>query len=300
MLGAGFPVQCGRCLPCLLNRRRLWTWRQYLESLCHAENCFVTLTYSDEHLPPRGELQPSHLRLFLKRFRTRIAPVRVRFFAVGEYGDGNGVRGREWNPHYHLSVFGVSGYTVVASHTKASTAAQVIAECWSAGFTYVAEFNERTAQYVTGYISKGFTRLDDPRLDGRRPEFSRMSLKPGIGAPAMYTIARSLSSSPGAVSVLRQGLDVPSVVRVGRRKIPIGRYLLGRLRSEYGMTDDDISLAKQIKGEASQVDLLALLQAALDGGETTISPKGVYLKSVAQRILSTEARHKIFKQRKSL
>ena len=46
------PFGCGQCLPCRVNKRRLWTNRIMLESMCHDDNAFVTLTYNDDNIPP--------------------------------------------------------------------------------------------------------------------------------------------------------------------------------------------------------------------------------------------------------
>ncbi len=105
---------CGRCMPCLFNRRRLWTHRMMLEALCHADSCFLTLTYQDENLPlstnGRSSLAPEDLRNFLKRIRSALVASpeirfggqkKIRFYAVGEYGEV-GER-----PHYHMALYGV-------------------------------------------------------------------------------------------------------------------------------------------------------------------------------------------------
>ena len=92
-------VACGRCAPCRAGKVREWAHRIELEASLHEVNCFLTLTYDDEHLPEGNTLEPSHLTLFIKRLRERFRPNAIRYFACGEYGD------RSERPHYHLVVF---------------------------------------------------------------------------------------------------------------------------------------------------------------------------------------------------
>lgn len=77
-----------------------------------AENCsFITLTYNDDFIPMYGSLdyfgdcEDSHIfhpdwTHFLKRFRKAIAPHKIRYYMIGEYGDLN------LRPHYHAIIFG--------------------------------------------------------------------------------------------------------------------------------------------------------------------------------------------------
>jgi len=173
-------VGCGQCLPCRINRRRLWMWRQYLESLCHETNCFVTLTYNDECLPKGGDLCHRDVQLFLKSFRRKIAPVRVRYFMCGEYGPDT------LRPHYHLSLFGVG-----------VECSALVNDLWAKGFTYTTEFTQQTAQYIAGYVVKKLVDRNDPRMSGKVPEYARMSNRPGIGGLATTIIVQQLNSIHG-------------------------------------------------------------------------------------------------------
>ena len=92
---------CGQCLPCRVNRRRIWTHRVLLEAIKSSESSFITLTYDDENLPENGSLCPSHVRDWLKRIRKKVEPRKLRYFLVGEYGD------ETKRPHYHVALFGV-------------------------------------------------------------------------------------------------------------------------------------------------------------------------------------------------
>lgn len=200
---------CGQCLPCRLNKRRLWTHRIMLESLVHKEASFLTLTYAQ--VPPGGTLEPRDLTLFLKKLRKTLGP--FRYFAVGEYGD------QSWRPHYHLALF---GHGTQHSNT--------ILKTWGKGHTYTGTLTLQSAQYVAGYVTKKMTSKNDPRLSGLYPEFARMSLRPGIGAPAVSCLAEALSNKNGWDLITNTG-DVPSVLAHGRRKLPLGRYLRTRLRN---------------------------------------------------------------------
>jgi hypothetical protein len=94
----------------------------------------------------------------------------------------------------------------------------------------LGQLSENSAQYIAGYVTKKMTRFDDHRLLGRYPEFSRMSLRPGLGANAMHDVASVLMQYN-----LEETLpDVPGQVRIGSRKVPIGRYLRQQLRSMVG------------------------------------------------------------------
>lgn len=225
---------CGQCLACRINRRRLWSHRILLESLERSDNSFITLTYSDDHLPllsgkTSSTLVPAHLRDWLKRLRKKVAPIRLRYFAVGEYGD------ETQRPHYHAAVFGLSacsyGTTRYAKSTwkKCCPSCDLVYETWGHGNIFIGELNATTAQYVAGYVCKKMTAKDDLRLDGRHPEFARMSLKPGIGASMMDEVGSIL------LSMDEDELpDVPSALRHGASLLPLGRYLRQQLRLRIG------------------------------------------------------------------
>lgn len=205
---------CGQCMPCRINRKRLWKVRLMLELTQHQASSFVTLTYSKEEVPLDGSLRPEDMQLFLKRLRFKVHPNKIRFFGVGEYGE------RNWRPHYHLALFGVS---------EAAT----IDEAWGKGFVHVGTLTEQSADYVVGYITKKMTDKDDVRLQGRYPEFVRMSLKPGIGSGAVDVIAQEVNKKHGVDYVAKE-CDVPSTIRWGQKKYSIGRYLRSKVRVASG------------------------------------------------------------------
>lgn len=272
------PFGCGQCLPCRIAKRKLWTVRQILESYCHDENSFVTLTYSDD----RTDLSPADMSSFLKRLRSRIAPAKIRFYGCGEYGDHSS------RPHYHLSLFGVSGRTDIISPTKVRHfgISKVIYEVWGQGYTYVGDFTRETAQYTAGYVTKKLTSKDDPRLQGRPPEFARMSLRPGIGALAVPALTTSLAST----SAFENG----RTVRIKGRKEYIGPYLL-RLLSE---SRYDPTILGRLKDEASMARSLEML--ALQQVTESSTPKEAFAKSVSGKIKTMEALDKIYQKRNIL
>lgn len=146
----------------------------------HDASCFLTLTYDDAHLPPDRSLHKDHLQKFLKRLRKKIDPIKARFYACGEYGE-NFAR-----PHYHLCLFGYDfPDRVLASNRcdhKVYTSA-TLSDLWPFGFHYIGSLTFDSAAYVARYCTKKVTGKNaESYYQGKLPEFTLMSLKPGIGA----------------------------------------------------------------------------------------------------------------------
>ncbi len=188
-VGFGFPLPCGQCRGCRLERSRQWAMRCVHEASLFEENCFITLTYSDEFLPSDGSLNKKHFQDFMKRLRSRFVGRRIRFFHAGEYGS------KYRRPHYHACLFnfdfsdkklfkrdnGVSLYTSV-----------VLDSVWKFGFCSVGSLTFESAAYCARYIMKKVTGdlaaehylgCDDftGEVVELLPEYTTMSRRPGIG-----------------------------------------------------------------------------------------------------------------------
>lgn len=219
--------------------------RLMLESQLHNDMSFVTLTYDDEHLPKGSTLVPEHPQRFIKRLRKR-SP-KLRYFLVGEYGT------ETHRPHYHVAFFGYPNCTYVQSRysrsrTNCCVACDTIRDTWSMGQVFLGTLSPESMGYVAGYVTKKMTNKDDPRLDGRHPEFARMSNRPGIGHDAMHELA---SESMRYDVVAKLG-DVPSVLRHGTRLLPLGRYLRNTVRKMQGLEPNASPQTLQVQKEKLQ------------------------------------------------
>jgi len=285
--GTGEAFPCGKCLPCLVRRKKLWTHRLMLESLTHSANAFVTLTYADEHLPKDLSLDPATLTGFLKRLRSRISPQRIRFYAVGEYGD------ESQRPHYHALLFGyqscLRGRSIYSTRRPdCCSSCDRIRDTWGLGYVGLGSVTPESVGYVVGYIVKNMRRTDDWRLKGRWPEFSRMSLRPGIGFGALDELTQT---------IMRYNLDDEPVttLRHGKSRRQLGRYLNRKLEQMLG----------QEKGVYNDEEVLALWDTAKaatpQGGEIRRNYfKNLLMDASVQRVRNMSARMKIHKSEKPL
>lgn len=181
-------VPCGRCIECRLERSRQWAMRCVHEASLHEDNCFVTLTYDEEHLPSDRSLNNRHLQLFFKRLRK--TGRKFRYYACGEYGETTR------RPHYHAILFGIDfadkrRISGVGSNTL--YASSFLESVWQQGLCSVGSVTFDSAAYVARYCVKKvlgeaaeeYYRLFDG-LTGEtwqiKPEYSVMSRRPGIGA----------------------------------------------------------------------------------------------------------------------
>lgn len=224
---------------------------------------FVTLTMSNEYLQseerkvqcekdvtPR-DVSVREIQLFLKRLRFGLCGEPVRYYAVGEYGE------HTRRPHYHAVLFG-SSRLCGAAEGKFGAA-------WPHGGVHVGLGDWDSYGYICGYVTKGLTRRGDPALAGRRPEFARMSLKPGIGTVGLGAIAEWCVSSEGA-KWIAANRDVPRSIRVQGRIAPIGRYLVQRLRALVGIEHDPKRAFKEL-GEQTYFEIFK------EGGRTAREAK---------------------------
>lgn len=200
-------LPCGGCSACRLERSRQWAMRCVHEAQMYERNCFITLTFDDEHLFKRERplsLDKREFQLFMKRFRKKFGNG-IRYYHCGEYGELSG------RPHYHACVFNFDFgdrvfYTCrngVNLYTSDS-----LSQLWPYGFCSVGDVTFESAAYVARYIMKKVNgKLKDEYVDvfdpisetvySKRhydyidfstgevyelvPEYTTMSRRPGVG-----------------------------------------------------------------------------------------------------------------------
>lgn len=254
-----------------------------LEAAQQKDNAFVTLTYSPENLPDDMSVWPRVLQLFLKKHRKKTG--QFRYFGVGEYGELSGL------PHYHLALFGHPPCSYIQTRKLPSCCAicDAIRQSWGHGHIFVGTLEQNSMAYVAGYINKKMTKADDFRLEGRAPEFARMSLKPGIGYGMMHDLASTLME----YKLDEKLLDVPATLQHGPTKYPLGRYLRRSLRHLIGRDKN--------APQATLDEYKALLQPLRETAFANSIPlqKEVLKASEGKRI-QIEARAKLKRKRHSI
>lgn len=195
-----FPLPCGKCVACLQNRARNWAVRATHELQYHTRSCFLTLTYDEEHLPYAGSLVPEHFQKFMRRVRAEFG-ADIKFLGCGEYG------ARWGRPHYHAILFGVDFFQ---DRVKSGSRfghdvyrSVCLQNLWPLGRCEIGSATVGSAGYVAGYVVK---KLGQERLDGREPEFLRMSLRPALG---MRWIADNYRHVYARDSVVLDGFELP-------------------------------------------------------------------------------------------
>ena len=203
-------IPCGQCLECKLSNSREWAQRSVAEASMHSENWFITLTYDDEHLPPSELTYSRHsfefgawhplvyedFQAFKKRFLERLRYLGiedVRFLMCGEYGPKNG------RPHFHAIFYNcplpdlkkVKDVTVGGKSFVYLTS-EIVEKSWGKGFITIGEVNWETSAYVSRYVMKKFSSLDE--YDYQKlcfsngweplpPEMRQASRRPGLAKP---------------------------------------------------------------------------------------------------------------------
>lgn len=206
------------------------------EAQLHEQNCFITLTYADDQVPPGHSLRYRDFQLFMKRLR-RKTKTKIRFYMCGEYGE------QFSRPHFHACLFGYDfndrePITKLASKAELYRSKQ-LELLWRHGYSTVGAVTFQSAAYVARYVMKKitgdratshYTWLDqDGVLHSRTPEFNHMSLKPGIAAawfdkfkndvyPSDQVITRGHPSKPPRFYDKRHELDDPQSYQLVKKR----------------------------------------------------------------------------------
>ncbi len=206
---------CGHCRECRRQRANEWGYRMLFESLEHDGNSFLTLTYKPECLPKDG-VSRSDIKSFFKKLRKKI---KFRYYGASEYGS------KYQRPHYHIAMFGVPVDSPIYKNRRWSQSAKVyyvdMSE-WDKGFCSVGTLTPASMRYVSKYIQKkwlGSSGNEHYKKLALNPEFSFMSLKPGIGFNYFFEHADEIK---------RDGF-----VRLGKKKVAIPRYFVKKFFSDW-------------------------------------------------------------------
>ena len=194
-------IPCGKCYGCRMEYAKQWATRCILESKQWENNWFITLTYDDEHLPLKeqintdtGEmkgimsatLEPPAVTKFMKDLRRywkyHYDEDNIRFYACGEYGGRNG------RPHYHIIAFNLNIRDIKPLGRTQTGRMQwdsdIIRKIWGKGLTGLGKVEYESCAYVARYMlkkQKGPGSTEWYAEKGLVPEFTRTSRRPGVG-----------------------------------------------------------------------------------------------------------------------
>lgn len=251
-------LPCSQCVGCRLERSRQWAIRCTHEAKLWERNCFITLTYSDLHVPEDHSLHYEHFQKFMKRFRKAHKGHRpgadgtypIRFYMCGEYGE---TRGR---PHFHACIFNFD-FQDKKLWEKTDSGSLIfrskqLEELWPFGFSSIGDVNFSSAAYVARYIMKkvtgnaadehyAWTDWSTGEIYSRRPEFTKMSLKPGIGSGWFDKFKDDVYKFNA------DGDCVHDAVVINGRRVKPPRYYDRKFKDEYPVEFDAIAADRMEK-----------------------------------------------------
>ncbi|AZL82939.1 replication initiator protein [Apis mellifera associated microvirus 61] len=185
-------LPCGKCPECCKDYYTSWATRGSRELALWDSTVFITLTYSDEHLPPDNSLNKKDVQDFIKRVKKRFKSTKenpIRQIYCGEYGE------KTKRPHYHAILFNCDfadkkpHYMSPQGHQVYTS--QTLNNLWKNGFAEFGYAQPGSIAYLFKYVLKKKSRKEkeQPLIIERdgvtyevAHEFIEASRNPGIGA----------------------------------------------------------------------------------------------------------------------
>ena len=220
----GIPLPCGHCMPCKIMRSHQWAMRLMFELRDWSSAAFVTLTYRDADLPPN--LRKRHVQLFFKRLRKSLGKRKIKYYAVGEYGDVT------HRPHYHAIIYGLDSDNLEDRILVKN--AWIYADWACLPSKAIGSVTYDSCRYVAGYVQKklyGKSGKAYYQENGLTPPFSLCSR--GLGLGFAIENADFLKDS-GLVRIDKHVMALP---RYYREKIHVDKERLNELMRDKEQED---------------------------------------------------------------
>lgn len=180
---------CQNCINCKIRRATDKAIRMVHESKFHDQNCFLTLTYDDQKLPPGGSLFYSDVKHFIGRLRSKLKYPNISYYRVGEYGE------KFSRPHYHMILFGYNFTDLSVIYQNKQNTLQKSAvksdrvyykssfatDLWSHGYVDIGSVDFKTCLYTAKYVTKKLYGSQTSLYEHRLPERASSSKKNPIG-----------------------------------------------------------------------------------------------------------------------
>lgn len=223
-------VPCGKCISCLSKRSKSWTLRLTTEYLKYDNNCVLTLTYNDEHLPENSLLNYRDVQLFLKRLRKKLNSIckgyKIRFACSCEYGSDR------LRPHYHIIIFNwfppdidlLKPYKITKRNSKLYKS-EICDKLWSddkgqIGFVDVGLVDYHTSRYICQYcVKKAIHKNHSEYVKKNKIKREKLCCSIGTGLEYFKKNYKSMFNKSFAV--------------LGNLKYPIHRYFKNKLKQLY-------------------------------------------------------------------
>ena len=198
-------VPCGKCYHCRKSYKTQWNLRlqhhyRYLTPAQKGNSYFITLTFSNEHLPnqcPTKEQIAPYVRKFLERVRKKYKKS-VTHWIVSEYGDNT--------ERYHLHGILFDCPFPIWQLQK----------FWKYGFVSYRILSQRRITYVTTYVNKQLKGLIE--LPNRK---QHIFCSPKIGA--------DFAKDPLNISYSRQHDTIVPFIYHNGRPFAMPRYYRGKI-----------------------------------------------------------------------
>lgn len=172
---ATFQLPCGKCISCRLQYAREWAIRCVHEAQMHSDNCFITLTYSDENLKS-PKLHYPDFQYFMRKVR-KLKNEPIGMFVTGEYGE------QTKRPHWHAIIFNwcpsdrVPHYKTIQGHQVYTS--KTLTKIWGKGHAELGSVTIDSAGYCARYAAKKLVHGYDDEHDYH--PISKKSQKHAIG-----------------------------------------------------------------------------------------------------------------------